>query len=161
MDIYDPDKKATRSVGSDGTDGLKSIGECGSTPLNTTGATMLYYLCHIWGRLHQPDNAVIDTVTPLGANATFNGVARDFGHSRLGYMGCIAFADEDSASNGFKIQQSIDAVNWDLNTGATSVSADVAISIRQAVVGRYCRVVYTNGTVIQGAFRIGSRFMIA
>jgi hypothetical protein len=147
---------------------LRSLGDAGANPANTTGYTVLshlnsirYYSTVISNRIDYPANAETFTTTPLDANATYYGPARDFSSSRLGFMSALAFSDQPSATNGFYIQQSIDGTNWDLVSGATSVSANTGAAIKVAVVARYARVVYVNGDTAQTVFRLGGRYMIA
>lgn len=63
------------------------------------------------------------------------------------------FADQVSATDGLSIQQSSDGTNWDIvDTYTIPASTGKAISVQ--IAGQYFRVVYTNGGVTQGAFRL-------
>jgi len=147
---------------------MRSLGDAGANPTNTTGYTALYHLREIYlyvfntslllGQWLPPETF---TTTPLGANAVYTGPAKDFGSARLGFMGCLAFADQASATNGFAIEESIDGSNWDLVMASTTVSANVGAYLKVAVVARYARVKYTNGATAQTVFRLGGRYMIA
>lgn len=87
----------------------------------------------------------------LGANAVFTGA----GQSSLFYsaISVEVFADQASAANGLSIQQSQDNINWDTKD-TFSISAATAFTTMVNLVGQYYRVVYTNGAVAQGTFRL-------
>jgi len=148
---------------------FRSIGDAGDAPSDVAGYTVLSRLHRIESWLYQilgavtlPANAETYTTTPLAAGATYFGSAQDFLASRLGFMGCVAYADQPSATNGFCIEQSIDGTNWDLTgIAATTVSAGVGAGIKGAVVTRYTRVKYVNGATAQTVFRLGGRYAIA
>jgi hypothetical protein len=140
---------------------LRSLGDAGTSPSNTTGVTMLYCAAAIQTMLYNPTNAETYTTTPLAANATYTGSSRDHVSSRLGFMGCLAYSNVASATDGFSIQQGLDGANWDLNTAVTSVPAATGTGIKAAVVARYARVRYVNGGTAQTTFRLGGRYMIA
>lgn len=106
-------------------------------------------------------NAVTLTIVPLGAGATYNLVTFDFNNSVLGFLNAMAFSDQPSASGGFMIQQSIDGINWDLNSAVTSVLANTGVGIKAAITVRFARVSYTNGATPQGTFRLGARATMA
>jgi len=147
---------------------LRSIGDAGAAPGNKTGATMLYRLYDIGvytkgtrDSFGSPSDSVTFTTTPLGANATYTSGSYDVQISRLGFIGALAFADQPSATDGFMVEQSIDNTNWDLQSGKTTVSANVGKGIKVAMVARWVRVKYINGATAQTVFRLGGRFMIA
>jgi len=147
---------------------LRSIGDAGTTPTNTAGETVLRRLADIESYLyliHQrykfPNDAVTFTTTPLSANATYTSSSYDARLSRLGFIGALAFADQPSATDGFMVEQSINNYHWDLQSGKTTVSANVGSGIKAAMVARYIRVKYINGATAQTVFRLGGRFMIA
>jgi hypothetical protein len=140
---------------------LRSIGDAGASPSNTTGYTLLYHESIIRNTFYNPANAETFTTTPLAANASYYGSSKDYLFGRSGFMGCLAYSDVASATDGFSIQQSLDGSNWDLYTAATSVSAGVGAGIKAAVVARYARVRYVNGGTDQTTFRLGGRYMIA
>ncbi|MDD3813316.1 MAG: hypothetical protein PHZ02_01610 [Desulfocapsaceae bacterium] len=113
--------------------------------------------------LGTPMNAVLDTTTPLGPNATYFGAIRDFRNSRLGFMGVLAASDVISAANGFRIQQSNETVIW-VDEDAiitTAVPGGFAGRIKSAIATRFARVAYTNGVAAQSTFSLGSRATIA
>lgn len=105
--------------------------------------------------------AVTLSTTPLGCGSSFTSPAFDFGNTVLGFLNAMAFSDQASAANGFSIQQSIDGINWDVDSSAVSVLANAGVAIKAAIAGRYARVSYVNGGVPQGVFRLGARATIA
>lgn len=162
-------KKGTPALYDDAIKGLmRSVGDAGATPSNLGGRTLLALgtLIYDWiysleRRLALPGDAELYTTTPLGAGAVYNGQTKDFFLTRLGFMGCLAFADQPSATDGFMIQQSVNGANWDLDTAKTSVAANVGAGIKAGVVTRYVRVRYVNGPTAQTVFRLGGRYAIA
>jgi len=166
----DPSKsEETRALTDDTIKGvLRSIGDAGTTPANATGETVLKKLADIednvrgtFSRLDSPANSVTFTTTPLGANATYASSSYNNYYGRLGFIGALAFADQPSATDGFMVEQSINNVNWDLQSGKTTVSANVGKGIKVAMLARFVRVKYINGGTAQTVFRLGGRFMIA
>jgi hypothetical protein len=139
---------------------MRSLGDTGANPSNATGATLLYRATQVDFAFRYPGSASTFTTTPLGANATYTSSSKDYYNSRLSRFGCIAFADVPSATDGFKIQLSIDNTNWDYVGAKTTVSANVGAALSQEMVARYGRVVYVNGGTAQGTFRLGGRFYI-
>jgi len=140
---------------------LRSIGDAGTTPINVSGETVLRKLEAIYRQISYPDTAVTFTTTPLGANATYTSSSYDNYWGRLGFIGALAFADQPSATDGFMAEQSINNINWDLQSGKTTVSANVGKGIKVAMIARYVRVKYINGGTAQTVFRLGGRFTIA
>jgi len=140
---------------------LRTLGDAGANPSNTSGKTLLFHVDLSRRYLANPGEPETFTTTPLAGGTTYTSSTRDFNFCRLGFMGLMAFADQASATDGFKIQQSIDDVNWDLDVGKETVSANVGKGIKVAIVGRYARASYTNGGVAQTVFRLGGRYMIA
>lgn len=111
-----------------------------------------------------PMNAIHDITILLGPGATFFGTIRDFRLSRLGFMGAIAGSDVVSAANGFRVQQSNDAVLW-IDEDAiitTAIPGGFGGRVKAAIATRYARVAYTNGAGAQILlFTLGSRAMIS
>ena len=62
------------------------------------------------------------------------------------------YADVASAANGLSIEQSYDGISWDYMT-QYSVLAGVVLPFSVDIVGKYVRVVYTNGQGAQATFR--------
>jgi hypothetical protein len=93
------------------------------------------------------------TVATLGIGATFTGVGTDVS----GYTSVTIqlFADQDSAADGMQFQFSTDNVNWD---DSNDFNLDITVSqtrrFQFPVTAQYFRLVYTNGGVAQGAFRV-------
>lgn len=94
---------------------------------------------------------VVNTNTALGANGSYTSDSFDaLNHSILTVM---AFADQASATDGLKIQESIDNISWEDAT-EESVSANTLKRITCGISARYIRIKYTNGAVAQGTFRL-------
>lgn len=91
------------------------------------------------------------TTTVLGSDGVFTGAAEDVKNYKS--IGINVFASHASATNGCKFQFSSDGVNWD-KTHSFSVPAATAKFFNMPVEARYFRVVYTNGTTLQTAFRL-------
>lgn len=90
------------------------------------------------------------TSTLLSA-ATFTGTGTDVTGFRN--VNVSVFADQDSATDGLKIQFSSDNSNWDFEEDFT-VSASTGETHTVPVMAQYMRVTYTNGGTGQGAFRL-------
>lgn len=92
----------------------------------------------------------------LANGAVFTGVSEDVS----GYQGLsvTAFADQASATSGLSLQFSPDNVNWDVQHGY-SIAASVTRTLVEPVQARYFRIVYTNGGVSQGAFRLQTIYL--
>ena len=99
------------------------------------------------------------TQTPLGISATYTSpilYTHDYGRITL-----MVIADEDSAADGLKIQQSGDGdcmnagatPNWDYES-TYSYTADTQGAYSIEIVGRCVRISYTNGTSAQSEFRL-------
>lgn len=93
--------------------------------------------------------------TPLGGNAVFTGTSEEVLPFKS--VGIFVFTDQASATSGLSLQFSTDATNWDLSYTAT-VSASTSKSLSIPVQARYFRLVYTNGAVAQGSFRLQTIF---
>jgi len=91
----------------------------------------------------------------LGNGATFTGTAEDITY--YAEVRVSVFADQASATDGLKMEQSIDGVNWDLSDSYT-IPANTSKSFGVGCVQRYFRLVYVNGSVAQGAFRLQVTF---
>lgn len=91
------------------------------------------------------------TATVLGANATFTGTF--FDAINYSTLSLLVFTDQVSATNGLTIQYSTDGTNIDDNDQYT-VPASNGQQYSFPLAARYYRVVYTNGAVTQGAFRL-------
>jgi len=145
---------------------LRSIGDAGAAPKNYTGCTLLYntYYTYLYTlRLHEffldPKDAETFAIYPLAANATKTGPSRDFIDSRLGSFNILGISDVASATDGVKIEQSINGTNWDYASTWTA-SAGVGLAAYARVVARYARAVWVNGATAQTYFRFGGRYSI-
>jgi hypothetical protein len=101
-------------------------------------------------------SAVNSTTTPLLGTAsapadTFTGTATILTSWASGTVSVLA--DQDSVTDGFKVQYSSDGTNWD-HEHSYSVMANVSKTIPIDREGLYYRVVYTNGAAAQGTFRL-------
>jgi hypothetical protein len=93
------------------------------------------------------------TTTPLGSGATFTGTGTDC----EGYasVAITIYADEDSGASGMQFQFSTDNTNWDDVYSFTLDTADSDTRRFQfPICAQYFRVVYTNGSTGQAAFRV-------
>lgn len=98
-----------------------------------------------------------DTDTPLGANATFAGVARNLGAPTASFKTFCAtfFSPQASAANGAKLQMSNDGVTW-VTAAQGAVAANVPLVLTATVMANYYRVTLTNGATLQTALNINS-----
>lgn len=90
------------------------------------------------------------TNTPLGGGATFTGTAEDI--TRFAEVRVSLFADAASATDGLKMEQSTDGVNWDVSDSYT-IPANTSKSFGVGCVQNFFRIVYINGAGAQTAFR--------
>lgn len=118
------------------------------------------YLTYNGGALSNPYSYPVNiqyqlSSTALAANGVFTGVTMDFGDTMNIYqtITALAFSDQASAANGFKIQISRDGTNWrDAVTASVTISTLSVITVHLSY--RYARVVYTNGATLQGSFNL-------
>ncbi|MCK4501329.1 hypothetical protein KAU11_12585, partial [Candidatus Babeliales bacterium] len=91
------------------------------------------------------------TSTPLGSGATFTGTSID----ATEYVTALIqiYADQDSATDGLKIQSSTDDVNWD-HSHDYNYEANKGLHYEASIPGRYFRIVFVNGAVAQTKFRM-------
>ena len=91
------------------------------------------------------------TTTPLGSNAVFLGAAFDL--TNYASWSVNVFTDQDSATNGFKIEWSDDGTNWDYSDDITyEASAGNMVTFGRKA--HYVRFRFTNGAVAQGVLRV-------
>lgn len=95
------------------------------------------------------------TATPLTSGSTFTGTWEDARDYPL--VSVSVFADQNSASSGWKFQWSSDATNVDLQDTYT-VTASTGQSQTSVAKSRYFRAVYVNGGTNQGVFRLATIF---
>lgn len=98
------------------------------------------------------------STTPLGVGGVFTGAAWDDLYTLgISTVAVMIFANQASANLGLKIQFSSDGVNVDVEK-SFSIPAAAAPGQGQMMTfgkqGRYFRIVYTNNSVAQGAFRL-------
>ncbi len=143
---------------------LRSIGDAGDSPANTTGETFLKIAKGIQSETQRTREvlgygfvAATLTTTALAASATYTGASKDFLNVVLGFVSVLAFADQ--AGEAY-IEQSIDGDNWDLSE-SVAVSASTGTKLKKEVVARFVRAKYINGGVQQGVFRFGWRHALA
>ena len=159
------DRDILRSLVNDVVKGLlRSIGDAGASPTNRSGYTLLYSTYNTYSKVSGLHNAVSSpgmsetfTTTPLAANATYTGSARDFMYSRLCHAGAIAYADQDGT---MYFEGSIDGSNWDIELGSQAVTGGSGAQLVVQVPCRYIRPKYVNGANAQSTFRFGGRYFI-
>lgn len=98
------------------------------------------------------------TTVALGANASFIGLAEDI--TDMAAIGVQIFANQASASLGFKPQYSNDGTNWDdgdaYNIPISSAGNGKFFTFPPQA--RFFRIMYTNGAVAQTVFRLQTVF---
>lgn len=125
-----------------------------------TNFRLTSYLTYNGGALSNPYSYPVNlqyqlSVTTIGAGGVQTGPTLDFGDTMNIYqtITALAFSDQASASNGFKIQISRDGTNW-RDAVSASVTANTLSVITTHLSYRYARVVYTNGATLQGIFNL-------
>lgn len=92
------------------------------------------------------------SATPLGISGVFTGTGIDvLDHAAITVQ---VWADEDSAADGMQFQFSIDGTNWDVEHLHTLTAADGGRIFTFSAHSQFFRLIYTNGTTGQGAFRL-------
>ena len=91
------------------------------------------------------------TATPLAGNGTFTGTSVDILNYSIITVSVIS--NVASATNGLKIEQSMDGVNWDWDDVYT-VPANTGKTFSVQPVAQYFRVRYVNGASAQTTFRL-------
>lgn len=107
----------------------------------------------------QVGNGLVSTANSstvaLAANAVFTGTAVDI--SEYSTIMVTVFADQASATDGLRIEQSSNGTNWDFaDIYSIPISTGKVFSV--GVVAQFFRVVYTNGATANTAFRLQSLF---
>lgn len=100
------------------------------------------------GNLVSTNNSSTST---LIADAVFTGSGEDI--SKYAAINIMVFADQDSAIDGLSLEWSPDNSNWD-EIETHTVTADITLVLQAMGEGNYFRIVYTNGTTGQSAFRL-------
>jgi hypothetical protein len=139
------------------TDGTSFIGDVGNpVRIDPTGTTT-QPVSFSGGVDISASLSVVDannsSTTPLGIGGVFTGTGTEV--LDYSFITVHVFADENSATDGVTFQFSTDNTNWD---DVYSFNLDAATSdtrrFQFPVTARYFRVVYTNGSTGQGAFRL-------
>ena len=91
------------------------------------------------------------TTAVLGADQVFTGVTTEIKDYGIIYV--ITKSDQASATDGLSVQQSSDGTNWD-HTDEYTINASSGKTFSFQAGAQYFRVVYTNGSTIQGYFRL-------
>ncbi len=103
-------------------------------------------------RTHGVVSTVNATTTPLGSGATYTGTWEEV--TDFPFLTISVYANVASATDGFKVQWSLDGSNMDSEVPLT-IAAAAGRSLATATRNRYVRLVYTNGGSAQGTFRLG------
>lgn len=126
------------------------------TGFNTAGNNG-YFVCTAQGAntITLTDASGVNTFdgAPIVARA-FTGTAVDCTASAISSVTVFAFSDQSSSTNGMQLQWSQDNVNWSDHTQKMTNTASSSSVISDKVRARYFRVVYKNGIVVQGVFRL-------
>ena len=129
-------------------------GDVGAPALDADGAL---HVSDGGNALTMEANSVVDannsTTSTLVGDAVYTGTGTDLlGKSTV----CITlYADVDSATDGMSFQFSTDNSNWDdIYLFTMDVSASDTRRFQFPVCARYFRLVYTNGSGAQSAFRV-------
>jgi hypothetical protein len=104
-----------------------------------------------------------ESVTPLGASATFTGASRYCGQPAGGaaaYAAFNAFAFADVAGT-LRIEASNDQITWRRATADQAVGASAALILSIPVFAAFYRAVYINGAGAQAAFMLNTSFTAA
>lgn len=91
------------------------------------------------------------TTTTLGNGGVFTGTGEDI--SQFAAVAIMVITDQDSATDGLSLEWSTDNINWD-HIQTHSVVANTTHTTQAMMEAQYFRLVYTNGTTPQGAFRL-------
>lgn len=91
------------------------------------------------------------TSTPLGISASWTGQWIDITEYGIAYVSI--YADVDSATDGLKVEQSIDGINAD-HSDEYSITGGRAKNFAVNPHANYARVSYTNGAIAQTTFRL-------
>lgn len=96
-------------------------------------------------------STVNSTSSPLANSAVFTGTLEDV--INYSEIRITVFTDQVSATDGLSIQQSSNGTNWDV-TDTYTIPASIGKTFVVPRQARYFRIVYTNGAVSQGSFRL-------
>lgn len=101
--------------------------------------------------VHFTKKIIAKTSTALTAGSTYNSSPVFVAGYRK--INLLAKSDKASATNGLKIQQSIDGTNWDYENTWTLAAATGRVESVE-VYGDYVRISFTNGGTNQTYFRL-------
>lgn len=124
-----------------------------SSVKNTSPAETVYGL--VTRPIQRVDGETISTAN-LGIGGTFTQAWQDTNQDGVSFVEAAAFADEVSASNGFRIEQSQDSTdsNFTEVVAQVTVSASTFTKIQAAITAESWRIVYVNGGTAQASFRL-------
>jgi hypothetical protein len=109
------------------------------------------------GQLHVVQEGKVDTgnssSAPLAADAVFTGVSVET--LPFAVIVVSVYSNVASATDGLDIQQSTDNVNWDF-CDQFSIPAATGKTFSFQPQSKYLRIVYTNGSTLQTAFRLST-----
>ena len=100
-----------------------------------------------------------DTTTPLGANASYTGTARDRQIDSSVYVYYSRFVVRSLADQPgtLHVDESPDGTTWVLSVKSVQATANTVAEIVHEPVYRYVRVRYVNGATAQTTFRLWSK----
>lgn len=104
-----------------------------------------------------------ESTTAQAASATLTGTSRDTGVAAAAahrYSAFNAFAFADQAGT-MRIECSNDNTTWRRMTTDTPVAANTPVILSVPIMTRYHRVVYVNGSTVQGAFMLNTSYTAA
>ena len=118
--------------------------------LNFTGSALDVNL--VSGAAVTPEVSTVNSsTTPLGAGANFTGTFEDV--LEFGHLTIQVFTDQPSATDGLVVEWSSDGINID-DTDEYNVPANNGKVFTFGPQAKFFRVKYTNGAIVQGAFRL-------
>jgi hypothetical protein len=91
------------------------------------------------------------TTTPLGISGVFTGTSEDV--KNYAAINISIFTNQASVTDGLSLEWSQDGTNWDEKMNI-SIGASKVESYEFGIRARYFRIVYTNGVIAQGVFRL-------
>lgn len=92
----------------------------------------------------------------LGSGGVFTGLAEEV--DEFGSATVFCYSDVASASGGLSIEFSTDGTNWDWKKEVSAGAGGNGTVESLAIIAKYFRVVYTNGSSAQSEFRLQTRF---
>ena len=95
------------------------------------------------------------TSVTLGIGGTFTGTGEDV--SSFSTITVAIFSGQASATNGLKLEFSVDNANWD-HSDEYTIPANTGKVFSVGVTAQYFRVRYTNGSILQTSFRLQTVF---